>query len=232
VRVLVTRPRRDAEKTAARLAALGHIAVIAPVMRIVATRNPLPSGPFDAVIATSSNAIEHLDPEAVAALRDKPLFCVGARAATLATARGLNRVDHVSENVAKLVEAIRDRNLISYLYLAGQDRKAVLEKALMDLGRSVTTAVVYNAIAEITLPENATDALRNGAIDVAISFSRRSAELLISLCEAAGVGRELAATPQLCVSDDAAAAFSTLGARVIVASQANSDGLFEALDSV
>ena len=53
MRVLVTRPRAQAEATAARLAALGHVALVAPLLEIVRTAERPPRGPFDAVIAGS-----------------------------------------------------------------------------------------------------------------------------------------------------------------------------------
>ncbi|MET0527101.1 MAG: uroporphyrinogen-III synthase, partial [Microvirga sp.] len=43
MRVLVTRSPDDAERTAARLAALGHEALIAPVTRIVPTGDAAPA---------------------------------------------------------------------------------------------------------------------------------------------------------------------------------------------
>jgi uroporphyrinogen-III synthase len=52
MRVLVTRPAREAESTARRLQARGHQAVVAPVLEIVRTGFTLPEGPFDAVLAT------------------------------------------------------------------------------------------------------------------------------------------------------------------------------------
>ena len=56
MRILVTRPREQGEATAARLAALGHEALVAPLLTIVPTSGFPPAGPCDALIVTSANA--------------------------------------------------------------------------------------------------------------------------------------------------------------------------------
>ena len=60
MRILITRPQAEAERTAARLIALGHEPVIAPVLRIERTEDTPPSGSFDALIVTSVNAVPAL----------------------------------------------------------------------------------------------------------------------------------------------------------------------------
>ena len=60
MRVLVTRPREQGERTAERLLALGHEPFCAPLLTIRPTLQPAPSGGFDALIVTSANAIATL----------------------------------------------------------------------------------------------------------------------------------------------------------------------------
>ena len=77
--------------------------------------------------------------------------------------------------------------------------------------------MVYRAAAEPRLPEAVIAALREGRLDAGLTFSRRSGAILIALAYKAGVLRELAALPQVCISQDAAAPFKELGTRVVVA---------------
>lgn len=61
MRFLVTRPMAMAAETAGKLQALGHEALPAPMLDIVARAvGDLPAGAFDAIILTSRNAVEVL----------------------------------------------------------------------------------------------------------------------------------------------------------------------------
>ena len=57
MRLLLTRPEADAQRTAQALRALGHEAIIAPLLRIAVTANAeIGSGPWAAILITSANA--------------------------------------------------------------------------------------------------------------------------------------------------------------------------------
>ena len=91
---------------------------------------------------------------------------------------------------------------------------------------------IYEAAAQRALPGVAVAALQDGKVDAVLHFSRRSAELLIGLADAAGILDRLIAIPQVCISKDAATPFIELESRVIVAREPTSAGLFAALDFV
>ncbi len=233
MRVLVTRPERDAKITAARLAALGHVAIIAPVTQIEPSNAAIASGPFSAVIATSSHAMEVLDSATAFRLRTIPVFCVGARTAEQARARGFQTVHPAAPDVKALVASwAPESSAGKILYLAGRHRKPLFEDELGARGLSFEIAVVYTAVAAPKLPDTAIDALRAGVIDAALGFSRRGAEILIELTRDAGLLDHLIAVPQICISADAARPLASLGARVLVATEPTAAGLFAALDSV
>ena len=56
MRLLLTRPQHDGERTAARLRARGHEVTLAPLLRIDAVDVELPGEPLSAVVMTSANA--------------------------------------------------------------------------------------------------------------------------------------------------------------------------------
>ncbi len=56
--VLVTRALDEAMRTAASLAALGHTAILSPVLEIVPTGAEWPAGVVDGVLATSARGFE------------------------------------------------------------------------------------------------------------------------------------------------------------------------------
>ena len=88
MRLVVTRPQADSERTAAALRARGHEVLVAPLMRVEPVKADL-SGTWGAVIITSANV-----PGAIAgypacnALFKLPLFAVGRRSADAARAAG------------------------------------------------------------------------------------------------------------------------------------------------
>jgi hypothetical protein len=58
MRLIVTRPEPDATRTGKALMALGHVAILSPMIDVIAnTSAPLPERPFQAVLVTSANAV-------------------------------------------------------------------------------------------------------------------------------------------------------------------------------
>ena len=85
MRVVVTRPQADGERTAAALEALGHEVLVAPLMRIEPIAADL-AGTWSAIVITSANALQ-----AAPATIDKtlPVFAVGDRSAEAARRAGM-----------------------------------------------------------------------------------------------------------------------------------------------
>ncbi len=227
MRVLVTRPSREATTSATRLAGAGHEALIAPVSRIEAVAAPTPCGPFQAALATSAHALAFLPRQFDACLpRWISFFCAGEKTYTAARRAGFENVAPPAADASALLATLKlDPAAGHLLYLAGWDRKPLLESDLSARGFAVEVAVVYRAAAEIRLPEAVIAALREGRLDAGLTFSRRSGAILIALAYKAGVLEELAALPQVCISQDAAAPFAELGTRVVVAETKDWEGM-------
>jgi uroporphyrinogen-III synthase len=64
--------------------------------------------------------------------------------------------------------------------------------------------VIYKARAVASLSDEALDALRNGRVDAAFHFSRRSASIFCNLISAAGLANEARALLHVGISTDAA----------------------------
>src|SRR5262245_9639371 len=110
MRILVTRPADEAERTAQALRVLGHEALIAPVLRIEPIEDaPLGDGPWSGVLMTSGNAARAMamHPRR-AALFKLPAFAVGAQTTKAARDAGFSDVssaDGDSADLARLVAA-------------------------------------------------------------------------------------------------------------------------------
>lgn len=214
MRVLVTRARADAARTAARLVALGHEAVIAPLTVIVAIGHAIPDEVFDAVLATSVHALTFvavLPP----ALSGAPWLVVGDRLGDALASRGRGAPEVVAPNVAALIAAIDERypEPFRFLYLAGRDRKPDLERALRALGHEVVTVETYVAAAVGKWDGDPR------AIDAVLHYSRRSAERFVVVAGDAGRMRHIA------ISADAAAPLLAQGWRVEIAASPDEDAM-------
>jgi uroporphyrinogen-III synthase len=187
MRLLITRPKLDAQHIAALLRSRGHEVIVAPLLRIEPIAADFGSGRWDAVVTTSANSCralaEHPRRNELTAL---PIFAVGARSAEAARASGFADVtsaDGDAKDLARLLTERfvgRDRRL---LYLAGEDRAADLAAELASQGVAMKTVVIYRAVKVTEFPPPAREALQAGQIDGVLHFSRRSAEAFLICAE-------------------------------------------------
>jgi uroporphyrinogen-III synthase len=205
VRILVTRPSEEAERTAATLRALGHDVMLAPMLTIEPVRDAgFGAGPFAAVLLTSGNAaralMQHPERAALAAL---PAFAVGAQTAAAAKQAGFSDVlsaDGDGADLVRLVAAhIADR-AAPLLYLAGSDRARDIGGELARGGINVVTAIIYRACAAPVLPDHARSALARNAIDGVLHFSRRSAAVFVDCAAASGLSAQIRSLTHFCLS--------------------------------
>jgi uroporphyrinogen-III synthase len=146
VRLLVTRPEADGERTAALLRARGHDVVLAPLLRIEQLDFELPENTCSAVVMTSVNAaravVRHPRRDTITALE---AFTVGRHTAEAARAAGFRTVhsaDGDKDDLADLLRACLGENSAPLLYLAGQDRAGDLAVG----GMPIATVVAYRAV--------------------------------------------------------------------------------------
>src|SRR5258706_7453594 len=91
MRLLVTRPRDDAEAFAKALCARGHVAIVAPLMEMrVVAGAPVALEGVQGVLATSANGVRAL--AARTTPRDVTIYAVGPQTAEAAREAGLTVV--------------------------------------------------------------------------------------------------------------------------------------------
>jgi uroporphyrinogen-III synthase len=185
MRVLVTRPTEQAFRTVKRVLALGHQPVLAPVLEIVPTGAAIPDGVFDFVIATSAQAFAGWTP--LPALREVPIACVGEKTAEAARMLGFT-VEITAPRANILAERLTVGNgPKSVLYLAGRERKPLLEDCLRAAGWRLDIAETYEARPVAVWPPEVATSLNRGEIDAVLHYSPRSAALALGVigCETA-----------------------------------------------
>jgi uroporphyrinogen-III synthase len=190
VKLLVTRPLPGGETTAARLRALGHDVVLAPLLATEAVAwQPPPETP-SAVMLTSGFAARLADATAFHAL---PVFAVGAATARAATAAGFRDVRDGGGTAQALLDQVAAAGIGDILHLAGEDRTPVA----VPPGLRVVTRTVYRAR---LLPLPAVP-----DVDWVLLYSPRTAAHFAAEIDRLGVARSRVALAAISVAATAAA---------------------------
>jgi uroporphyrinogen-III synthase len=217
VRLLVTRPEPDGERTAEKLRARGHDVVMAPLLRMDAVDFEFTNQAVSAVVMTSANAARavarHRAREALTALT---AFTVGRHTAEAARAAGFGDIrsaDGAREDLIALIAAHVGDAGGPLLYLAGEDRAGELDLAVH--GLRVFTVIAYRAVKVERFPPAAEAALRRGEIDGVLHFSRRSAQTYLDCAARADLLARALAPAHLCLSRQISEPLAAAGAAAI-----------------
>jgi uroporphyrinogen-III synthase len=190
MRILVTRPRDDAESFAEKLRARGHDVVIEP---LIAIRNE-PDAKVDldgvqALLFTSANGVRAF--AAASPRRDLGVLAVGDATATAARLAGFAAVESAGgdvEDLAQLaVQRLKPENG-ALLHAAGSAIAGDLSGRLEAAGFAVRRAVLYRAEPARELSPGARAALRERTVDIVVLFSPRTAKAFVALLHQAGLG--------------------------------------------
>jgi len=228
MRIAITRPQAEGERSAAALRAHGHDVLVAPLMRVEPISANL-AGDWSAVVVTSGNAPPAA--RANANLLALPLYAVGARSAEAARRAGFADVTSADGDVHDLVRLIaaRRRDRKPLLYLAGEDRAADLVAELAAHGVEAAMRIVYRAVTA-PFPAALTGALRDGTLDAVLHYSARSAENYVAGAAAAGIAPAALAVRHVCLSAQVAAPLNAAGAAdIAVAKQPDEAAIVELL---
>ena len=236
--LVVTRPEPDASRTARALAALGHQVIVSPALDIVVDpAAPLPAGPFQAVIATSSNGVRALaEHSGRVALQHLPLFAVGDQTALEARRAGFAAARSASGAATDLVRIIAAELSPSggpLLSVSGDSPAADIAGALHGIGFSVETAVLYRSEPRIRLADEASAALRDGRVGGVLFFSRRSAAAFAQALAAAGLAPMGPAVRCFCLAPSCAEPLAPVtSGPVVVAERPDQISLFASIEAV
>ena len=228
--VLITRPEPGASETAARLAELGFLPIIAPVLAIHSLPVVLPPvHHLQAILATSGNAIAALP----ASHRQLPLLAVGEATASRARAAGFSQVssaDGDASTLAAMAAQGCDRDAAPILLVSGRGQGMALAADLRARGFRVIRRVVYAATLAPKLPSAAQTALAAGALSAALFFSAETARHCVRLLRRARLHEAVRTMDALAIGEPAAVALQALPwRRIRVAAQPNQDAMLALL---
>lgn len=233
MRLLLTRPIAEAERTAAALRARGHDALLAPMLTIENRPDAeIDEGPFAALLLTSGNAARalalHPRRGAVTGLR---CFAVGRQTAQAARDAGFTDVlsaDGDGGDLAQLVaREVADKSR-PLLYLAGDDRARDMAAEIAPAGLRLETVAIYRAVAAKHFEAPVIEALGDGRIDGAMHYSRRTTRIFVDCARASGLTQAAADLRHFCLSARAAEPLSEIGVtQVSVAARRDEQAMLE-----
>jgi uroporphyrinogen-III synthase len=225
MRLLVTRPLKDAEPLIQKLVPRGHEARAVPLLDIVARPGVfVPSRPFGLICLTSANGlVSRLD---LSRILDVPLIAVGPQSAEAAASRGFTNITKASGDVEGVVASVTHHfkpGQGEILYLSGQETSGDLEGRLQALGFLVTRLITYDAVPTkpVALSEDVAWA------EAVLLYSPRSARLWQKALQAESV--EAVHLTHICLSQNVAKALQG-EVKTIVATLPNEAGILSALD--
>lgn len=235
MRVLVTRPKEDAEGFASALAARGHRASIDPMLVVHRLEGPpLDLAGAQALVMTSANGIRAF--AARDANRTLPVYAVGDATAWAAREAGFGDVTSATGDVdalAALVARSLDPDKGVVFHAAAGEVAGDLGGALKKAGFEYRRAVLYETRPATALKPETVAAFQGGSIDAVALFSPRTAATFADLAVAAGIERTLAAVRAACLSQAVAKAVGGLPwAAVAVAARPDQDSLLAVLDGL
>jgi uroporphyrinogen-III synthase len=232
VRLLVTRPEPECERTARALRDRGHEVLVVPLLRIETVRDAdLGAGPWGAIIFTSVNAVRSIAAHRrFGELAGVPAYVVGARTRAAAVAAGFAEVRSADGAVVDLVRLIIGEPPaagLPLLYPAGREYAGDIAGEVRPHGWRVDTVVTYRAVMVTDLPPGLCAALANGEVDAVLHYSARTAQAFVAAAAAACFDSSNR-IKHLCLSSAVAAPLIKAGARnVEVAAAPREEALFE-----
>ena len=215
MRVLITRPEREAVTLATALSQRGHVPVIAPLFRLDILHPPADFAQSlaacQAVLLTSANGARAL--AEASEQRGRPILAVGDTTATTAEGLGFNAVTSAAGDGAALAELVRQRldaKAGPLLHVSGVDVASDLGEMLRADGFEVRRFALYDAREESTLPDSARAALQARALDAATFFSPRAASQFAKLLKEAGLANSVRDITAIAISPAALAPLADL----------------------
>lgn len=222
MRVLITRPEREATTLATALAERGHVPVIAPLFHLEILRPPaeFAADLFEcqAVLLSSANGARAF--AEATEQRGKPILAVGDTTASTAEGLGFASVTSAAGDGDALADLVRrrlDPKAGPLLHVSGVDIAQDFAASLAKDGFEVRRIALYEAREAAELPDSARAALQARALDAAMFFSPRAAALFARLVQEAGLAGSLSDVTALAISPAALEPLSALPFKATVA---------------
>ena len=190
MRVLITRPRDDAQRLAQRLSAQGHLCHLAPLIQITPTEADLPPlTDLRGLAFTSAIGVRPLEKKLTgddaASWFALPAYAVGPQTYAAAEQAGFSNVTEASGDVEGLAQRIASQSEASMegaiLHIAGTHLAGNLQAALAAHNIRVEKCVLYEALAATQFDAQTAAAMHGHGFEAVVIYSQRSAHIYVAL---------------------------------------------------
>jgi uroporphyrinogen-III synthase len=205
-RIVITRPRDEAEGLAEELTARGYDTLVEPMLEIVALPTPIPAlDAYRALIFTSANGVRSFAERSDD--RSLPAYAVGMRTADTLRKAGFADVRGASGDAGLLAEFVGETlgNTGPVLHVAAKEVARDLEPLLAPAGIAVDCVALYEAVPASGFSKALVDALYACTIDSVLFFSVRTAATFGTLLNKHGLAEMITSISALCLSNQVAA---------------------------
>lgn len=190
MRLLLTRPRDQAEEMASELKSLGHEVIVSPLLerQILEISGDLHEA--GALVFTSLNGVAAVEGRIPEALHAVPVFAIGQRTAAAAEEAGFDNLivgPGRARGLLPLIVGFKGEIAGPIVHISGQDVRTDMAALLNAAGRSAKRLIAYRMVAQREISHQAASALRRGQLDAVLFFSPRSAKLFVTLMQAEGL---------------------------------------------
>jgi uroporphyrinogen-III synthase len=206
MRLIVTRPLEEAQALAARLQAMGHAALVEPLLRVAYDDCALP--PFEGaegIIATSRHGLLALErrPQDLRRMLALPLFAVGESTAAEARRLGFGDVC-AGPGGGRELAAVIGRRLAGrsarLIHLSAADVGQDMGRLLAPVACRIERCVVYRMEAARSLSAAVRGALAGAEIDGVLLMSPRTADTYAALVTMYGLAAAAGTLVYYCLS--------------------------------
>ncbi|MES2905908.1 MAG: uroporphyrinogen-III synthase [Pseudomonadota bacterium] len=232
-KILITRPQPDADALAALLREKNFEPVVDPLFTCVFSTTPPQAKNYQAVLATSRNALRALASLGIAATYlTLPLFAVGAETEKEALKCGFTQThaaEHSASSLASLVMQYCQPDAGPLLYLTGTPHKAELETALREAGYQIEAWEGYDMQPAAAFQNETMRALLGEEIETVLLFSERASGHFLKLTRHLPA-QTLRNINFFCLSEQVAAPLLQKGLNAHIADKAVLHALLDGLD--
>lgn len=181
--IIVTRSEPGAGETAYRLAALGFMPVLSPMLRLQTTGESLPElGGVQGLIFTSANGVRFFCDQSDR--RDLVAWCVGPATCDAAVHAGFancRNADGDGAGLADHVAAHSSPQVGRFVHIANAAARGDVAARLRTAGFEVVFARIYEAVAADALPPSVHAALAGDQASILLVHSAKGAAALAAL---------------------------------------------------
>lgn len=231
MRLLVTRPKPDAQALVDKLKALGHEGIAAPMLEVeFLDFSPLQMSNAQALIATSRNALRALAAsDALEAASQLPLYVVSAATADLAQELGFSDIHDgpgTAQDLLLLIKAECPPGEGILIHLAGTRLAFDLKSALEEMNFQVELRAMYQARSAEKFNNETLTALAEGELNGVILMSPMTAQTFVTIVDASDLLEQAAKLSYFCLSQNVAEPLNIFdGARILIADKPSENDL-------